>query len=147
MIRETYDTDLNTLVESGRTFWAKTPYIKKGMFYHPAVVHTLLETMLDYHYLSVSVDQADVINGFLGIWIAPFMFNTDYIQATELFFFVHPYFRGQGIGTELHKRAEDELKDEVDLFAFGTLNTSTDMEEYYTKNGFEITERIYTKVL
>lgn len=145
-IRDATLSDFPALIEGGSAFWNTTPYARAGFKYNPEAIYNLLEGMLDHHYLIVTVEGA-LITGFLGIWIAPFMFNPDYTQGTELFFYVHPAHRGQGLGKALHLQAEVELGEEVDVLAFGSLSTSTDMEKYYTDTGFEITERIYTKVL
>ena len=146
MIRRATLEDFATIVVGGQCFWATTPYEAKGIAYNPEAVTNLLTELDNNHYLTVAT-EGGVITGFLGLWIAPMLFNPDYTQATELFFFVHPAHRGKGIGRDLHAQAETELSDEVDMISFGDLSTSNDLDQYYISRGFTQTERAYTRVL
>ena len=145
MIRPAVPGDLHDLLNYGRFFWQKTPYCGK-IPYNGHAVETLLESMMDSHYLIVSEDGDDML-GFLGMLITPMVFNPDYMIATEVFFFVDPAWRGNDIGASLFARAEYDLVDLVDIIVFGDMTTSTDMTEMYTRNGYVCTERSFTKVL
>ncbi len=145
MIREITEEDIPTLVKYGKFFWTKTPYVSTGMEYSPGTVASLLEQMAEEHYLRVYEKDGEIV-GFIGFLLVPFVFNPNYVQAQELFFFVHPSHRGE-IGKELLDTAELDLKDIADLVGVGDMASSTDMDNYYTGRGYTLTERVYTKVI
>ena len=145
MIRPAAPGDLSALLEYGRYFWQKTPYVGK-IPYNAKAVKDLIETMMDAHYLIVS-EEGTVLVGFLGMFLTPMIFNPDYVVATEVFFFVDPAHRGKETGASLFARAEYDLADIADILSFGDMTTSTDMADMYTRNGYVYTERAFTKVL
>jgi GNAT superfamily N-acetyltransferase len=145
MIRRAKLSDLYSLNQYGEFFWTKSPYYGH-IPYNAEAVTELLRTMITDHYLIVATEGAQ-INGFLGLLIAPLIFNPNYMTATELFFFVRPSKRGMGFSAQLIEQAEDELKDVIDIISFGDMSTSTDMDRYYKSRGYAQTERSYSKVL
>jgi GNAT superfamily N-acetyltransferase len=102
--------------------------------------------MIEDHFLIVAT-EGDKIVGFLGMLLSPVLFNPDYLQAVEVFFYVHPEYRKQGIAQSLHEEADLYMEDKVDIVGFGDMSSSTDMDQFYTDRGFTLTERSYTKVL
>jgi predicted N-acetyltransferase YhbS len=116
------------------------------MEYNPGHVAALLEDLKEQHYLRVFTTAEGEIIGFIGFFVVPFTFNPNYIQAQEIFFFVHPAHRGE-IGHDLLTQAELDLKDIADIMVCGDMMSSKDMTEYYEEHGFRLTERSYTKVL
>lgn len=146
MIRNITTDDLPQLIAYGEHFWTLTPYITTGMEYNPESVGKLLLDLMDNHYIKV-FEKDDKIVGFIGVLIAPFPFNTDYKIASEMFFFVHPDYRGE-VGSSLLDKAEEDLKnDGVSMLAMGELTSATDMDTYYIGKGYALTEQTYTKVL
>lgn len=145
MIREITAKDIPSLLAYGARFWEDTPYVHQGIEYSPESVENLIRIMKDSHYLRV-YEAGGKIVGLLGIFLAPMHFNTNYNLGTEIFFYVHPDYRGT-VGRELITRAEEDLKDQVDILSFGDMDTSKDMKEYYRGYGFKPTENTYTKVL
>lgn len=146
MIRPiTYD-DILPLLHYGEYFWKQSPY-KDAIEYSPEAVEDLLLEMAKNHYIRVTTDEDNNIKGFIGILIAPFHFNPNYTIATEVFFFVHPEAR-DGRGKELFKQAEKDMEEKgVSILAFGDMVTSKDMKEYYTSEGYQLSENQYTKVI
>ena len=142
MIRDANVADLFALVQYGEYFWKQSPYGDK-IPYSPQAVRDLLTWMVEDQFLYLSV-YGTTITGFLGLIEVPLLFNPEYNVATEMFFYVRPDYRNQGISKELYAYAEDDIQ--TDIIAFADMSTSTDMDEYYTKRGFTLTERTYTKV-
>jgi GNAT superfamily N-acetyltransferase len=138
--------DVNVLVKYGIHFWDLTPY-KDQMDYNPDAVRDLVVDIADNHYLRVAKYEGGII-GFIGILIHPFLFNEDYTQATEVFFYVHPAFRDKDIGDTLLRRAEEDMKRiGVDLMVVGDMTSSSDLDRAYRHRGFSLSERSYHKVL
>ena len=145
MIREIVEDDIGTLVQYGKFFWTKTPYVTAGMEYNPGYVAEMLQTLKDDHYLRVYEVDGEIV-GVIGFYLVPFPFNPNYKLAHEIFFFVHPGHRG-AIGKELLEQAERDLADKVDIVTLGDMLSSTDMNDYYTQRGYTLSERAYTKVI
>jgi GNAT superfamily N-acetyltransferase len=145
MIREITPEDIPTLVAYGSYFWTLTPYVTTGMEYNPETVEDLIVKIATDHYLRV-YEVDDKIVGFVGIIIVPFVFNANYTTGQEVFFFVHPEHRGT-VGKELIAQAEEDLKDTVDLLAFGELRSSKDMTDYYKNLGYRHSETTFVKVV
>ncbi len=142
MIRDANVADLFALVQYGEYFWKQTPYCSK-IPYNPQAVRDLLTWMIEDQYLYL-FEHGRTIAGFLGLIEVPLMFNPEFNLATEVFFFVNPKYRGQGISKELYAYAEEDIQ--TDIISFGDMSTSTDMDTYYKAQGFSLTERTYTKV-
>ena len=145
MIRNATVNDLDILSQYGEYFWKQTPYYGKIPYSQETVIELLLCMMKD-HYIIV-YEEMNEITGFLGMLVAPLLFNTEYFTATEVFFFVRPSKRGRGISSQLHDRAEEDLASGVDIMSYGDMSTASDMDQYYRSRGYTQTERAYTKVL
>ncbi len=145
MIREITDADIPVLLSHGSAFWEVTPYVSTGMEYNPEAVSQLIETLREDHYLRVAEADGEIV-GFIGLLIAPFVFNPNYTVATELFFYVHPLNRGS-VGSQLIAQAEQDVKEIADLLSFGEMRSSKDMNDYYTRLGFVHSETTFVKVI
>ena len=145
MIRKMTEADIPVLLAYGEHFWKQTPYVSTGMELDIEHIRGLLMVLKEDHYMRVYEIDGSIV-GFLGIFIAPFLFNPTYSTATELFFFVHPDHRGT-VGKELMAQAEQDLKDDADILAFGELRSSKDMTEYYTGLGYVHSETTFVKVI
>jgi len=145
MIREAEITDVIPLVHQGAIFWQMSPFADR-IGYNPNAVQNLLTQMIDDHYLLVATRDGDIV-GFLGMLLGPVLFNPDYTQAVEIFFYVQPEHRDRGIAENLREEADIYLEDKVDVVGFGDMSSGTDMDKFYTDRGFTLTERTYTKVL
>jgi len=145
MIREAEITDVVPLVHQGAIFWQQSPF-SAMIGYNPNAVQNLLLQMIEDHYLIVATRDGEIV-GFLGMLLSPVLFNPDYTQAVEIFFYVHPDHRKRGIAQALHEEADYYLEDKVDVVGFGDMSSATDMDQFYTDRGFTLTERSYTKVL
>lgn len=142
MIREADKRDVFALTAYGAHFWKQSPY-GDTIPYNPQAVRDLLTWMIEDQYLYLAVAGTE-ITGFLGLVEAPLLFNPDYDVVTEVFFYVRPDYRKQGISKELYAYADADI--DTDILAFADMSSSTDMDEYYTQLGFTHTERTYTKV-
>ena len=139
-------TDLNYFLEYGMSFWQQTPYKDSIQLDDNQIARVILDLM-EHHYCRVVEDEGQIV-GMIGCLLHPVFFNNDYIQATEVFFYVHPEYRSTGLGADLLREVEFEMKDMgVHMLALGDLTTSMDMDKFYTEHGYDLTERTYTKVL
>lgn len=82
----------------------------------------------------------------LGAAISPSLYSKDRV-ATEVFWWVNPEFRKEGIGNELLSAFEYWAKQiaKADMIAVSTLNDS--VEELYLKKGYKAVEKTYMKVI
>ena len=148
MIREITEDDLPVILVYAEYFWTKTPYISTGLQLNKIDTADLLRTMQQDHYLRVYEDEEQGIVGIIGHMIMPFLFNNDYNLAAEMFFFVHPEYRGGDVGSKLVDQAEKDLKEMgVDLVSMSEMRSSKDMEKWYAKKGFTLVERSFGKVI
>lgn len=143
-IRHAKETDMERMLEMGEAFWGTTPYATTGMEFNEESVSTMFRDMIENHYLVVAESPEGVV-GFLGYMISPFIFNTDYVTASELFYWVDPEYRG--IGSEFLKIVEEDLKEGVHIINMAELSTSDDLYEFYTKRDYVPTEQVYSKVV
>lgn len=137
--------DIAVLVAQGIGFWDLTPYANYP--YCARSVENMFTELADNHYLRVVKDGEGSILGFMAFWLAPMIWNTALMTATELLFFVHPSMRGIGIGEEMLDHAIKEIGPLVDVMSMGDMATSSDMIELYERKGFQLSERLYTRVM
>ena len=57
------------------------------------------------------VAEEDCLKGVLGMVVAPYPTNNEYMAAYEALFWIHPDNRGNNLGRELVTRVEDQCKD------------------------------------
>ncbi|MEE8113818.1 MAG: GNAT family N-acetyltransferase, partial [Nitrososphaerales archaeon] len=70
--------------------------------------------------------------------------------GTELFWYVAPEVRGLGVGQLLLEGMEDTARENgAKICAVGNMSTSDPetAEKMYSKNGYNLTEKTFTKVL
>jgi len=138
--------DIETLVRYGIHFWDLTPY-KDQFEYNPDTVRDLVTHVADDHYLRVVRLDGEIV-GFIGFLLHPFIFSNLVQQATEVFFYVHPSYRKDGVGEALLQRAEEDMKRiGVDIMALGDMTSSSDLDKAYRARGFGLSERTYHKAL
>ena len=133
-------------VEIGREFWDKAPYDTE---YNPDAVGHLLGRLIEKE-LFVVAEYEDEIVGVAGILLAPLPFDPRIKVAQELFWYVRPGVRENGVGEALLSNLEAVARAKgATLFAMGTMKTSnpTGAEALLFKNGYRQTEKTYTKVL
>ena len=139
------EDDVKQIVELGAVFWESVPY---KVDYHPETTEVLIKWMDDNHYLHI-LKKEDTIVAMLGVLVHPMMYNADVLQATEIFFFVAPEERQNGLGEALLEMAEKDLKDMgCEFFVMSEMpSTSMDLAEWYTKLGYRTGERQWIKEL
>ena len=148
-IRGVRDSDVVTLVELGEAFWYSTP-LSKVMPYNAQTVYDLVRHTPDSGFILVADDEG-TIAGFVLVLVAPFHFNTDYKAATEIAWYVHPEYRGEGVGESLREAAEAMALTQGATFLSMMLITGTEGEaaarEQYTSQGYTKSEETFVKVL
>ena len=140
--------DLETAVALGETFWKNSPYA--GDFdYNPEGVLGLMTGLIQAR-LFLVVEHDDQIVAGAGLIVAASPFDPALRIGTELFWYVAPEVRGLGVGQLLLEGMEDTARENgAKICAVGNMSTSDPeaAERLYAKNGYQSTEKTFTKVL
>ncbi len=140
--------DLETAVALGETFWKSSPYA--GEFdYNPGGVQGLMTGLIQAQ-LFLVVEHEDQIIAGAGFIVASSPFDPDLKVATELFWYVAPEVRNLGVGQLLLEGMEHAVREKgAKMLAVGNMSTSDPeaAEKMYAKNGYNLTEKTFTKVL
>ena len=140
--------DIPQCVEVGREFWAVSPYAE-SLEYSPESVAGLLATLIDNQLMMVAEYEEGIV-GVAGIWVAPLPFNPAVILAHELFWYVAPGVRENGVGAAMLSNIESMARAKgAKLMSMGTMQTSSPekAEKLFSAHDYKLTEKTYTKVL
>lgn len=149
MIRVATQEDLRRIVEMSEKFYPHTSYwIRSQIPFDPIAVATLASGMIDNGVFHVAEHDGNVI-GMIGLVVHPFIFNPEYIVAGEIIWWVEPEYWNKGVGAQLlfsieapaHELGVRQIQ-MIDL-----VNSTVSAEALYTKFGYNLTERIFTKVI
>lgn len=149
IVRQATQEDLRRIVEMSEVFYPHTSYfIRSGIPFVPEYVATLASGMIDNGIFHVAEDDGYVI-GMIGLVVHPFIFNPEYIVAGEIIWWVEPEYWNQGVGAQLLSSVEAPAKElgvrQVQMIDL--VNSTVSAEALYTKFGYDLTERIFTKVI
>lgn len=139
------EDDIKQIVELGAVFWDAVPY---KAAYSPETTEALIRWMDENHYLHV-MKKEDKIVAMIGVLMHPMMYNQDVFQGTEIFFYVSPEERKNGLGEALLQYTENDLKElGVETFVMSEMpSSSMDLSSFYTKIGYRLGERQWIKEL
>lgn len=138
--------DVPECVEIGREFWKSAPY---NTPYNPEAVGHLLGRLIENELFVVAEYEEEIV-GVAGIAIVPLPFDPSIRVAQELFWYVRPGVRENGVGEALLSNLEAVARAKgATIFGMGTMKTSnpTGAEALLFKNGYKQTEKTYTKAL
>lgn len=149
MIRLAKQEDLRRLIEMSERFYPHTTYsIKSKIPLDVEATALLASTMIDNHVVFVAEVDEKVV-GMIGIIVAPFIFNPSYTHGGEIIWWVEPEFIGEGLGRQLLRAIEPRCKElDVTYIQMVDLECSpVRAEELFRSEGYELTERTFTKVI
>lgn len=149
MIRPAKQEDLRRIIEMAERFYPFTSYNNKSKI--PFDVDTtamLTSTMIDNHVVLVAEVEEKVV-GVIGLVLMPFMFNPEYIHAGEILWWVEPEHICEGLGRQLLCAAEQACRDKnvTHIQMIDIECSAVQAEGLYRSEGYELTERSFTKVL
>jgi len=139
--------DVPAIVEMSAKFYATTTYAQWAEF-NPETVHDLASNLMENHVMLVAED-GDQLVGMVGLFAAPFMFNSDVCAAYEVVWWVDPDAQGRGAGKALLAAIEPACA-EKGCRAIQMVHLSTSPPQaaaIYERTGYRHSESSYTKVL
>jgi RimJ/RimL family protein N-acetyltransferase len=141
MIRDAQYTDLDRIVEMGRRFRKDTSY-DKHLTDNPQRMMELAEKLISNQTLIVSEREGELI-GMLGFVVYPHFISGE-IMAGEIFWWVEPEHRGEGIRLlrEMEKRARLAGAKNMQMIA-----PNQKVAHFYERMGYEFVEETYQRVL
>ena len=149
MIRLAKQEDLRRLIEMSERFYPYTTYsIKSRIPLDVEATALLASTMIDHHVVYVAEVNERVV-GMIGIIVAPFIFNPAYTHGGEIIWWVEPENNSEGLGRQLLRAIEPRCKElGVTYIQMVDLECSpVKAEELFRSEGYELTERTFTKVI
>lgn len=145
MIRPARGEDIPRIVDMSRKFYATTSYSGLTAM-DDETVAALTRNLLENHVMLVSESEGGV-DGMVGLFVAPFMFNASYCAAYEVVWWVEPYAQGLGVGKALLAAIEPACKDRgAQAIQMVHLSTSPPQAAaIYERMGYAHSESSYTK--
>lgn len=140
--------DIAECVEIGREFWHQTPYASI-LDYNPEAVANLLQILINDKLMVIAEYESEIV-GVAGIVVTPFHFDPSIKAAAEMFWYVRPGVRDQGVGESLLAAMEAMAKRHgASIFSMGNMQTTNpeDTQRLLEKNGYRLTEKSFAKVL
>jgi GNAT superfamily N-acetyltransferase len=135
--------DLEQCLNIGEEFWDQTEY---NMPYNRAGVMDLLVGLIQSE-LFIVYEYENEIVGVAALLIAPFHFDPSIKVATELFWYVRPGVRENGVGEAMLDGMEAMAKTKgAHLFGMGTMYDPK-ADAMLESRGYKQTEKTFTKVL
>jgi len=149
MIRPAKQEDLRRLIEMSERFYPFTSYNTKSKI--PLDIDAtamLASTMIDNHVVLVAEVEEKVV-GVIGVILMPFIFNPAYTHAGEILWWVEPEHIGEGLGRQLLRAAEQVCKEKnvTHIQMIDIECSPVRAETLYRSEGYELTERSFTKVI
>lgn len=146
-IRKATLADVPAIVSMSAKFYATTNYAKWADFNAESVA--ALAANLAENHVMLLAEQAGEVVGMVGLFVAPFVFNTDRTGAYEVVWWVNPDAQGQGAGKALLAAIEPACKD-AGCHAIQMVHLSTSPPQaaaIYERMGYAHTESSYTRTL
>ena len=149
MIRLAEQKDLRRLIEMSERFYPFTTYaVRSKIPLDVEATAVLASSMIDAHVVFVA-ESGDNVIGMIGVILAPFMFNPAYTHSGEIIWWIEPEHAGEGLGRQLLRAAESRCRElgahhlqMIDLEC-----SPVQAEGLFRSEGYELTERVFTKVL
>lgn len=139
--------DLPGLHRIGRDF-ANACHLDNIAPYDPESCERLLRWLISDGILVVAEDKGSLC-GCGAMAVTPWIWNAAYTQASELFWWVDPPRRGDGVGVELLKALETEAKSRgATIISMVSMTSSMPDKVFkmYTNAGYTPTEQSFLKV-
>lgn len=151
MIRPAVEADIPKILEMCCKFYPMTSYWQKSKMqmdveYVGVLTHGLIENGL-FH---VAVDdESEEVVGMIGLIVMPFMFNPKYMTAGEIIWWVEPEFWNKGFGRGLLRSIDVAAKAKgiTTVQMIDLVESPIQAGDLYTSEGYQLTEKIWTKVV
>ena len=98
-VRQATQDDVPRIAAMSAKFYRTTSYAGWASF-NPDTVHDLASNLAENHVMLLAEDAGEVV-GMVGLFVAPFMFNSDVTAAYEVVWWVDPEAQGRGAGKAL----------------------------------------------
>jgi GNAT superfamily N-acetyltransferase len=147
MIRQATESDLRRIVEMSERFYPHTSYWLYSKIPFSAEGAAMVGmSLIERGIMNVAEIDGKVI-GMIGVIFTPFVFNTAYIHAGEIIWWVEPEYWSTGIGEHLLESIEEECKatGATHIQMIDLPNSTLSAAKLYEKHGYILTERCYTK--
>lgn len=149
VIEDAVEDDFLALLDIGRKFFELNPYRHCTTLDGPSLMETFFQLQDDHILLVVRADDGSII-GTAGAFIGPVFWNQNYLQGLEVFWWIDPQHRQNGLGKELREFLQYKAKTKgVHCWNMVALTESMPdvVDKIYRKDGFTPVETIYMKVL
>lgn len=147
MIRQATLDDLGAIVSMAEKFYATTHYSHWANF-NTDTVETLASNLIENHVM-LCAEVDGVVVGMVGLFVAPFMFNSDKTGAYEVVWWVNPDAQGSGVGYKLLQAIEPACRakgaDAIQMVLMA--NSPPIATQLYERNGYAHSETSFTKEL
>lgn len=147
LVRDAVENDVKSIVAMSRKFYATTNY-RHFADMSEETVGNLVRDLIDRGIMLVAEDNGSVM-GMAGLYVGPFLFNSEKTGAYEVVWWVSPDNQGMGAGKMLMDAIETSSRDKgCDIIQMVTLATSPPHAgKIYETMGYAHSETSYTKVL
>jgi GNAT superfamily N-acetyltransferase len=144
-VRRATIEDVPAIVEMSAKFYTTTDYSKFAPM-GAETVADLAATLVDTGVMLVAESDGDVV-GMVGLFVAPYMFNRDFVVAHEVVWWVEPGAQGAGVGRALLNAVEPACR-ELGVSAIQMVHLSTSppqAAELYRRMGYAHSETGFLK--
>jgi len=147
MIRQATLDDLDVIVSMSKQFYATTHYSRWANF-NAETVEALATNLIENHVMLCAELDGEVV-GMVGLFVAPFMFNSGKTGAYEVVWWVNPDAQGSGIGYKLLQAIEPACRAKgADIIQMVLMANSPPIAtQLYERNGYAHSETSFTKEL
>lgn len=149
MIRPATEEDMPRVLEMSMHFYPLTSYWTRSKIPMDCeYVSALIMGLIDNGILNVAVVDDRVVGMVVLVYI-PFLFNPNYSTAGEIIWWVEPEYSGAGLGRALLQSVESSAREKgVRHIQMIDLATSPiQAGKLYESEGYELTEKVWTKVI
>lgn len=145
MIREAREADIPALIEMGARF-AEACGVKDRMGYDPASAEKMFQMLMSSDDGVLLVLDIDGPRGATGGLLHPCLFNNAHRTGQELFWWVDPDWRGNGLS--LFVALEETVRAKgAQSWMMGSIGLEDDrLERIYTRSGYAPADKNYIKV-
>ena len=146
-IRKATAEDKHDIVEMALRFY-ETTYYQDRCDAEVAQIYNIVNTLTEGEHVILVIDGGDgILYGMICLFIVPFLFNTNRLQAHEVCLWVDKDIHGGGWARRLLVEAEAACKDMgVDAVQMIALASSPPhIMEMYTRMGYRQTEHTFVK--
>ena len=146
MIRSTTVLDDPKMLDLVKKFYPLTSYSKWADFDDETVLE-LFDSIRRRGLMFVAQEGDDLV-GIVAAVAVPFIFNKNITSGHEVIWWVLPEYRKSGIGIQLIKHIDKvaALKGLKSLQMMRLAESSSELDEVFTKLGYKPTEYCFTKV-